>query len=136
MLLDKGAFVSILDLNEPSLEKNKPENVKFFKTDITETNEIEQAIAGTMKWISRTSATLAGVINCAGIASAAKVKSHETTLHYKAQSPAQINNPTHSLDLWNFVIAVNLTGGGGFVVQGIAELGVTFRDFQSYPTRK
>jgi len=93
MLLDEGAFVCILDLNDSQQCWKKPGNVKFFKSDITQVSEIEQAIKETMEWIALTGAPLGGVINCAGIGSAAK-----------------INNPTHSLDLWNFVIAVNLTG--------------------------
>ena len=74
MLLEEGAFVSILDLNESAQGWQKPDNVKFFKTDITKTEQIEQAVASTKEWSSKTGAAIGGVINCAGVATAAKVR--------------------------------------------------------------
>lgn len=64
--------------------------------DITKDSEVSSAVENTVAWTRRSGATLGGVINCAGIATAAKI----IDAH---------GNP-HSLDLWNFAIAVNLTG--------------------------
>ncbi|KAI5121872.1 hypothetical protein M0805_001080 [Coniferiporia weirii] len=93
-LLDAGASVSVLDLHEN--DELRGERVRFFKTDITADGEVEAAVEGTVSWAKETGATLGGVVNCAGIATAAKV----IDAH---------GNP-HSLDLWNFAVAVNLTG--------------------------
>lgn len=58
--------------------------------------EIASAVSNTVQWASETGASLGGVINCAGVGTAAKI----IDAHGKA----------HSLDLWEFAIAVNLTG--------------------------
>ncbi|KAL5508668.1 hypothetical protein ACEPAH_6289 [Sanghuangporus vaninii] len=97
ILLDAGAFVSILDLREnKDLSAKDSKRVKFFKTDVTSETDINNAVEGTISWARSTNAPLGGVVNCAGIATAAKI----IDAH---------GNP-HSLDLWNFAVAVNLTG--------------------------
>ncbi|THH08254.1 hypothetical protein EW145_g2825 [Phellinidium pouzarii] len=93
-LLDAGASVAVLDLQENT--KLRGQRVKFFKTDITSDKDVQAAVEGTAAWARETGAILGGVVNCAGIATAAKI----IDAH---------GNP-HSLDLWNFAIAVNLTG--------------------------
>ncbi|KAH8116318.1 short chain type dehydrogenase [Phellopilus nigrolimitatus] len=96
-LLDVDAFVSILDLNENvDLSKEFDKRVKFFKVDITKDDEVNSAVEGTVAWTHETGAHLGGVINCAGVATAAKI--------------IDARGDPHSLDLWNFAIAVNLTG--------------------------
>jgi NAD(P)-dependent dehydrogenase (short-subunit alcohol dehydrogenase family) len=71
-------------------------NVKFFKTDITVLAQVASAVTNTVEWASTTSAPLGGVINCAGVGTAAKI--------------IDAHGKPHSLDIWEFAIAVNLTG--------------------------
>jgi NAD(P)-dependent dehydrogenase (short-subunit alcohol dehydrogenase family) len=94
-LVALDAYVSILDRDSPPTHISS-ERIKFFKTDITVHSQVESAVEGTVSWTHETGSTLGGVINCAGVGVAAKIlDSH--------------NNP-HSLDLWDFALAVNLTG--------------------------
>ena len=97
ILLDAGAFVSVLDLRENAdLSAKDGERVRFFKTDVTNEKDVSNAVEGTVTWTQQTGAQLGGLVNCAGVATAAKI--------IDAQG-----NP-HSLDLWNFAMEVNLTG--------------------------
>jgi len=92
-----GAYVSVLDLNEnKSLLSELGSRVKFFKVDITKVEDIEAAIEGTVAWTSEANAPLGGVINCAGVGTAAKI--------------IDAKGIAHSLDLWKFALDVNLTG--------------------------
>lgn len=50
----------------------------------------------TVEWASTIGAPLGGVINCAGVGTAAKI--------------IDSHGKSHSLDLWEFTIAINLTG--------------------------
>lgn len=95
MLLDAGARVAILDLR-PAEGLSGDARVKFFETDITSAEDIVRAVEGTVAWAQTTGARLGGVVNCAGVGTAAKV--------------LDIHGEPHSLDLWNFAIGVNLTG--------------------------
>ena len=95
-LLAKNAYVSILDRSIPPDELVSSNNVKFFKTDITVLSEVASAVNNTVEWASSTGAPLGGVINCAGIGTAAKI--------------IDAHGKPHSLDLWEIAIAVNLTG--------------------------
>ncbi|KAJ7036538.1 3-hydroxy-acyl-CoA-dehydrogenase [Mycena alexandri] len=94
-LISANAYISILDRSPPpgGLPTSR---VKFFQTDITQVEQIESAVNGTVEWVAATGATLGGVINCAGVGTAAKI--------------VDAHNEPHSLDLWNFTLAVNLTG--------------------------
>lgn len=60
----------MLDLAEPAIHN---ERVKFFKTDIKNVEEIERAVEHSVKWADESRAPLGGVINCAGVGTAAKV---------------------------------------------------------------
>ena len=96
-LLDAGSFVSVLDLQEnKDLSSKDPKRVIFLRTDITDESDVEKAVETTVAWIKETGATLGGVINCAGVGTAAKI--------------IDANRNPHSLDLWNFAVQVNLTG--------------------------
>lgn len=95
-LLAQHAYVSILDRSPPPDEVTSSKNVKFFKTDITVLAEVASAVNNTVEWASSTNAPLGGVINCAGVGTAAKI--------------IDAHGKPHSLDLWEFAIAVNLTG--------------------------
>jgi len=90
-----ATHVSILDRSPPP-ESTLNSRVKFFQTDITKVDEIESAVEQTVAWTKETGAVLGGVINCAGVGGAAKIIDAE--------------NQPHSLELWDFILAVNLTG--------------------------
>jgi 3-hydroxyacyl-CoA dehydrogenase / 3-hydroxy-2-methylbutyryl-CoA dehydrogenase len=53
-------------------------------------------VNNTVDWSSTTGAPLGGVINCAGVGTAARI--------------IDAHGKPHSLDLWEFTIMVNLTG--------------------------
>jgi NAD(P)-dependent dehydrogenase (short-subunit alcohol dehydrogenase family) len=59
-------------------------------------DQIERAVQETVAWTKKTGAPLGGVINSAGVGVAAKIIDSQ-------------NNP-HDLGLWDFALAVNLTG--------------------------
>ncbi|KAF8074602.1 3-hydroxy-acyl-CoA-dehydrogenase [Lyophyllum atratum] len=96
-LLSSKAFVAILDRSPPPEDANLPSShTKFIQTDITDVAQIQSAVDATAAWVAETHAPLGGVINCAGVGTAAKILDAH-------------NNP-HSLDLWDFALSVNLTG--------------------------
>lgn len=72
-LLQLDAYVSVVDLHPPK-DLEASSHVKFFQTDITKLEAIESAVDGTVSWTKDTGATLGGVINCAGVGTAAKVR--------------------------------------------------------------
>lgn len=90
-----NAYVSIMDRTAPPPDL-PISHVRFYETDITKVEQIETAVEDTVAWANMTGAVLGGVINCAGVGSAAKI--------------IDARNEPHSLDLWEFVLAVNLTG--------------------------
>ncbi|KAG5637242.1 hypothetical protein H0H81_005287 [Sphagnurus paluster] len=94
-LLSSNAYVAILDRTAPP-EDLSPSHTKFFQTDITVLSEIQAAVDATAAWAAATNAPLGGVINCAGVGTAAKI--------------IDAQNKAHSLELWDFALAVNLTG--------------------------
>jgi NAD(P)-dependent dehydrogenase (short-subunit alcohol dehydrogenase family) len=95
-LLAQNAYVSILDRSPPPEELKNSSRVKYFEVDIREVDQINRAVEGTVDWTKGTNAPLGGVVNCAGVAVAAKI--------------IDSHNEPHPLDLWDFAIAVNLTG--------------------------
>ncbi|KAJ7623818.1 3-hydroxyacyl-CoA dehydrogenase [Roridomyces roridus] len=106
-LLAADAYVSVLDRVPPpsSLAASR---TKFFEIDITKLADIERAVAGTVEWTASTSAPLGGVINCAGVGTAAKMIDQ--------------HNEPHPLDLWDFTLAVNLTGSFNLTRLALAHL--------------
>ncbi len=92
-LLAAKAYVSIVDRAPPASDLP---NTKFFKTDITKVDQTQDAVDKTVAWTIDTGAPLGGVINCAGIGTSAKI--------------IDANNEAHPLDVWDYTIAVNLTG--------------------------
>ncbi|KAF8211119.1 3-hydroxy-acyl-CoA-dehydrogenase [Mycena galopus ATCC 62051] len=93
-LISADAYVSIVDRSPPPTDL-PTSKVKYFETDITKVEQIELAVDATVKWTVTTNAPLGGVINCAGVGTAAKI--------------IDAHNEPHSLDLWDFTLAVNLT---------------------------
>ncbi|KII95333.1 hypothetical protein PLICRDRAFT_34176 [Plicaturopsis crispa FD-325 SS-3] len=96
LLRTPRAHVAVVDLSPPPAPYDKDPRVRFFRMDITKLEQVEQAVEDAVKWTEETGAALGGVINCAGVGTAAKI--------------IDAHNEPHSLDLWNFTIAVNLTG--------------------------
>nr|GAT56611.1 3-hydroxy-acyl-CoA dehydrogenase [Mycena chlorophos] len=94
-LLSAGAYIAILDRAAPPADLDSSK-VKYFEIDITDVSQIESAVEGAVEWAKKTGAPLGGVINCAGVGTAAKT--------------IDVFNEPHSLDLWDFTLAVNLTG--------------------------
>lgn len=94
-MLAAKAYISIIDRSPPPSDLS-PSHVKLFQTDITKADEIESAVDGTVAWTKDTGAVLGGVVNCAGVGTAAKI--------------IDAHNEPHSLDIWDFTLAVNLTG--------------------------
>lgn len=75
-LLSANAYVAVLDLRPPPTPRiaESSSKLKFFQTDITKVEDIEKAVDGTVKWAKETGARLGGVVNCAGVGTAAKVR--------------------------------------------------------------
>lgn len=88
--------MSILDRSPPPEELLSSPRVKYIILDIREVSQIDDAVEKTVAWTKESGALLGGVINCAGVGVAAKI------IDFKGEP--------HSLDLWDFAIAVNLTG--------------------------
>jgi len=95
MLVEKGANVVILDINEETGKAKEAElgaKSRFIKTDVTSEADVQAAIA-----LAKSEFTgVHGVINAAGIAVAAKVLDRD--------------GKAHSLDLFAKGINVNLVG--------------------------
>ncbi|MGV3600548.1 MAG: 3-hydroxyacyl-CoA dehydrogenase [Dyadobacter fermentans] len=98
LFADQGAKVVILDLNEAAgqaLESEFPDQIKFFKTDVTSESEVQLALDAAMQ----TFGSIQIVVNCAGIAPARKIVG-------KADG---IYGP-HSFELFEKTIRINLIG--------------------------
>lgn len=50
-----------------------PSRVKFWELDITQVENITKVVEEVISWTKQTGALLGGVINCAGVGTAAKV---------------------------------------------------------------
>jgi len=72
-LLSQQAFISVVDRSPPPNTIAHHPNLKFFKTDISNLSQIEAAVKSTVAWARETKARLGGVINCAGVGTAAKI---------------------------------------------------------------
>lgn len=105
LLLSKGAYVSVLDLNPlKSLSKDEEERVLFTATNVASTESLETAVKNTIQWTQKTHAPLSGVCTCAGIGGPA--------LALPKQNPDADHNSVKYYDINNFdrVIGINLRG--------------------------
>jgi len=85
-LLTSNAYISIIDRSPPDPNTHlSPKYVKLFLVDITKPAEIEHAVEETVAWTKETGAPLGGVVNCAGVGIAAKVR--YTYLQYHLNAP-------------------------------------------------
>lgn len=112
LLLSQGAYVSILDIRPPPSSKESESStpvtaepssfeiphprINFIETDITSLASVTSAVAATIAWSEQVHAPLGGVINCAGVATAAKT--------------IDARGAPHDIGLWDWTLAVNLTG--------------------------
>ncbi|KUI70162.1 3-hydroxyacyl-CoA dehydrogenase type-2 [Cytospora mali] len=72
-LSQSGGNISILDLNEDAgaelvKQLGGEARARFFAVDVTDTESIAAAVAGTMEWVSQTGKPLGGIIPAAGVA--------------------------------------------------------------------
>ena len=69
-LHSEGAYVSLLDLNSTAGEeivKELGERVRFFETDVADTESIAAAVKGIVEWSKQTGAAIGGVVAGAGV---------------------------------------------------------------------
>ncbi|TFK69300.1 3-hydroxy-acyl-CoA-dehydrogenase [Pluteus cervinus] len=93
----KSSYLAIIDRNPPDPDLLPPSpRIKFFQTDITNLSQIQSSVSSVISWSQETNAPIGGIINCAGVASGQKI--------------IDANNTAHPLDLWEFVLKVNVTG--------------------------
>jgi len=64
-----------LDLKQPDAAAigPTPSKVKFYELDITEVENIVKVVEQIVSWTKQTGAPLGGIVNCAGVGTAAKV---------------------------------------------------------------
>jgi NAD(P)-dependent dehydrogenase (short-subunit alcohol dehydrogenase family) len=64
-----------LDLKQPDAAAigPAPSKVKFYELDITQVEDIVKVVEQVVSWTKQTAAPLGGIINCAGVRTAAKV---------------------------------------------------------------
>lgn len=106
LLVQHGAYVSVLDLNPPSPDSQlDTSHVLFTKTNVASTESLQTALQETLKWIKeQTQAPLSGVVCSAGIGTAA------------LSLPRQDSSATHEtvkyMDMSGFdrTMAINLRG--------------------------
>ncbi|KIW70357.1 hypothetical protein PV04_02632 [Phialophora macrospora] len=106
LLVQSGAYVSILDLNPPPSDSQlDPLRILFTKTNVASTESIQAALQNTLKWIKKdVSAPLSGVICSAGIGTAA--------LALPKQDPSATHETVKYMDMSGFdrTLAINLRG--------------------------
>lgn len=78
-----GGNISILDLNEDAgaalvKQLGGEARARFFAVDVTDTEGIAAAVAGTMEWVSQTGKPLGGIIPAAGVGNPGLVCVYET----------------------------------------------------------
>lgn len=71
-LSQNGGNISILDLNEDAgaelvKQLGGESRARFFAVDVTDTESIAAAVAGTAEWVSQTGKPLGGIIPAAGV---------------------------------------------------------------------
>ncbi|KZT25146.1 NAD(P)-binding protein [Neolentinus lepideus HHB14362 ss-1] len=101
LLQSSSTQVAILDLSEPPDELFEGlayarTRVRHWKTDVGSLEQLQAAVDGAAKWSQETGVKLGGVLCCAGVNGPAKIIDSK-------------GNP-YPLDMFNFVIAINLAG--------------------------
>jgi len=87
-----------VDLKGPDASSFGPASsrVHFWELDIAQVEDITKVVEEVVSWTKKTGSQLGGIINCAGVGTPAKL--------------IDAKGEPHSLDLWNFVLGINLTG--------------------------
>ncbi|KAI9464500.1 AICARFT/IMPCHase bienzyme [Lactarius psammicola] len=98
IILKENGYVAIVDLKGPDASSFGPASsrVRFWELDISQADDITKVVEEVVLWTKETGSQLGGVINCAGVGTAAKI--------------IGANGEPHTLDVWNFVLGINLTG--------------------------
>jgi len=80
-----------------------PHHVRFFTTDVSDSESIAAAVSGTLEWVKETGKEIGGVIAAAGVSTPAKI----------------IDRHGESFDMkgFDFVMAVNVRGSVDLVRQ-------------------
>ena len=73
--------MAVFDISQPQNE-HSPDRVKFYQVDVSSTDTIQQAIVDAVKWTEITKAPLGGVVCCAGVLAAGKVREPTLLLTY------------------------------------------------------
>ncbi|KAA6440747.1 3-hydroxyacyl-CoA dehydrogenase [Dyadobacter flavalbus] len=98
LFIQEGAKVAILDVNQEAGEKLEAEfsgQLKFFKTDVSSEQDVQQAVEKTIEIFGALHIT----VNCAGIAPARKIIGKNDGVY-----------GPHSLAIFEKTIRINLTG--------------------------
>ncbi|KAF3904176.1 hypothetical protein AA313_de0207762 [Arthrobotrys entomopaga] len=110
-LYAKGANIAILDLNSDLanqvISSTSSTRVRFFQTDVTDTEQVAANVKLAAEWSVETKSPLGGIIAAAGIGNPA--------LTYGRQGPVD-------LDGFKFVIDINLIGTVDVVRNGLEYL--------------
>lgn len=71
--MSSGAYVVVLDLQDTEdIVQRWPLKVKFYKTDVTNTQDIRTSIENIVQWGKELNVGIAAVVCCAGILGPAK----------------------------------------------------------------
>lgn len=107
----QGAYVSLLDLNADNGSKTVSElgsRAKFFETDVSSTEAIAAAIAGTVEWVKETGKQIGGVIAGAGVGLPGLIVDKK-------------NEPL-SIESIDFVLNINLRGTLDLIRQAVPHM--------------
>lgn len=74
-ILQEKGYVAIVDLTGPDASSfvSASSRLRFWELDITRTEDIIKVVEEVVLWTKETGSQLGGVINCAGVGTAAKV---------------------------------------------------------------
>jgi phosphoribosylaminoimidazolecarboxamide formyltransferase/IMP cyclohydrolase len=82
-----------LDLKQPDAAAIEPtqSKVKFYELDVTQVEDIVKVLEQVVSWTKQTGAFLGGIINCAGVGTAAKVSERRflspiLSIHWRCRS--------------------------------------------------
>lgn len=91
-LHEAGGYVSVLDMNEELggalVEELGSKRLKFFRTDVSRTESVAEAVQGTVEWTKHTGKDLGGVVAAAGVANPSKLR-----LNFCSRAPVAAPDP-------------------------------------------
>jgi 3-hydroxyacyl-CoA dehydrogenase / 3-hydroxy-2-methylbutyryl-CoA dehydrogenase len=70
LLLERGANVAVLDLQEPPESHS---SLKYWECDVSDDNLVESRVKEAIQWAEKENKPLGGAICCAGVAMAGRV---------------------------------------------------------------